>query len=211
MSRNCAALRGVVYACVEPRPAVPMLRPPRVLVQLVAAVSCLGLPNATSAVAASGEVPAYEVEAEFIERFTRFIDWPDSAFGTPDSPFVVCAWGDGPLATQLERTMSSRRVKTRPVRVVRVGSIDKLAACHVLYLAVQDREVVRSVSAHGYGKPLLSVGDQPGLAEAGLLINLVVDDDGYVRFEINRDVAKASGLKISAKLMRLARLVGGHK
>jgi len=171
----------------------------------------LGLSDVTRAVAATGDVPAYEVEAEFIERFTRFIDWPESALGVAESPFVVCAWGNGPLATQLERTMSSRHIKDRPVRVLRVGSVDKLGPCHLLYLAVADREVVRSVSAYGYGKPLLSVGDQPGLAEAGLLINLVVDDDGYVRFEINRDVAKASGLKISAKLMRLARLVGGRK
>ena len=184
-----------------------MFRSPRILVQLAAALSLLAWPSGGWAVPPSGEVPAYEVEAEFIERFTRFIDWPDSAFAASGSPFVVCSWGASPLSTQLERTLSNRHIKSRPVRVVRVASLDKLSICHVLYLAVSDRGVVRGVSAYGYGKPLLTVGDQPGLAEAGMLINLVVDDDGYVRFEINRDVAKASGLKISAKLMRLARLV----
>jgi hypothetical protein len=179
--------------------------------RLLVAAFWLGLPNAGWAVPPTGDVPAYEVEAEFIERFTRFIDWPASALGAPSSPFVVCTWGNGPLATQLERTMSSRRIKDRTVRVVRVGSVDKLSSCHLLYLAVANREVVRSVGVYGYGKPLLSIGDQPGMAQAGLLINLVIDDEGYVRFEINRDVAEASGLKISAKLMRLARLVGGKK
>jgi hypothetical protein len=77
-----------------------------------------------------------------------------------------------------------------------------------LYVAAVDRDVVRGITASTRGKSILSVGDQPGFALEGLLINLVLDDEGFVRFEINRDVARVSGLKISAKLMRLARLVG---
>lgn len=202
----------VVYAdASESRlaPPTPMSRPPRVLL-LLAAVFWL-TPSRGWALPPHADVPAYEVEAEFIERFTRFIDWPEASFSAPSSPFVVCSWGTGPLSTQLERTLGRRRIKTRPVKVVRVDSLDKVPACHVLYLAVSDRNVLQSVAAYAHGKPILSIGDQPGFAEAGLLINLVVDEDGFVRFEINRDVAKASGLKISAKLLSLARLVGGHR
>jgi len=187
-----------------------MVRPPSVLVRLVATLMWLAEPRLALALPASDEAPEYEVKAEFIERFTRFIEWPDSAFSSPSSPFVLCTWGGGALASQLERAVARRRVKERPVRVLRVGSTDKLAACHLLFLALADRDVVRGISSQTYGKPVLSVGAHPGLAEAGLLINLVVDDDGFVRFEINRQVARASGLKISAKLMSLARLVGNR-
>lgn len=188
-----------------------MLRPPRVIAQLVAAFMVLLRPHGAGASQPADEVPVYDVEAEFIERFTRFVDWPDSVFASRSSPFVACTWGLGPLSTKLEQALTRRQIKLRPVRVLRVDTIGKLAPCHILYLATADREVVRSVSAYAYGKPLLSVGDQPGMAQAGLLMNLVVDDEGFVRFEINRDVARASGLKISAKLMRLARLVGERR
>lgn len=161
--------------------------------------------------APSDNVPVYEVEAEFIERFTRFIDWPDAAFAAPDAPFAVCTWGGGVLSAQLERSLSRRHIKGRPVRMLRVGAVDQLASCHVLYLALGDPDLVRTVSNHTHGRPILSIGDQPGLAEAGLFINLVVGSDGLVRFEINREVASASKLKVSSKLLRLARLVEGRR
>jgi hypothetical protein len=61
------------------------------------------------------------------------------------------------------------------------------------------------------GKPILSIGDEPGRAEDGLLVNLIVDHEGFVRFEINLDVARVSGLRISAKLLRLARRVESRR
>jgi hypothetical protein len=185
-----------------------MRRPSRVLVQLAAALLLLAELSVAWASPPPTAVPAYEVKAEFIERFTRFVEWPDSAFVSPSSPFVVCLWGSGALATHLERVVAGRRIKTRPVRVLHVGSGDRLTVCHILYVAAVDRDIVRAITASTRGKSILSVGDQPGFALEGLLINLVLDDEGFVRFEINREVASASGLKISAKLMRLARLVG---
>src|SRR4051812_22630141 len=152
---------------------------------------------------ATPEYSEYEVKAEFIERFTRFVVWPESAFAAADSAFVVCVWGSGPLATQLERVVARGKFKDRPSRLLHVEPNDRLDACHILCVAVTDRALVRSAMVHTRGKPILSVGDQPGFAEAGVLINLIVDDEGAIRFEINREVANLSGLKISAKLMRL--------
>lgn len=188
-----------------------MRRPSRVLMQLVAALLLLAELRVARASPPTNAVPAYAVKAEFIERFTHFVDWPDAVFASPSSAFVVCVWGGGDLATQLERVVAARRIKSRPVRVLHVGSGDRLTPCHILYVAAVDRGVVRSISATTRGKAILSVGDQPGLAQEGLLINLILDDEGFVRFEINQEVARASGLKISAKLMRLARLVGSHR
>jgi hypothetical protein len=155
--------------------------------------------------------PEHAVKAEFIERFTRFIDWPDSAFASPSAPFVVCAWGRGPLTSQLEQAVSRQPIKARPVRFQHVESRDGLQPCHLLYVATPDRAVVRGIVASTRGRPLLSVGDQPGLADEGVLINLFLDAQGFVRFEINLDAARLSGLKISAKLMRLARSGSSRK
>lgn len=170
-------------------------------------LAALGLaqPEVSWATPRARSAPEQAVKAEFIERFTRFIDWPDSAFASPSAPFIVCAWGRGPLTSQLEQVVSRQPIKGRPVRFLHVDSRDELLPCHVLYVATPDRAVVRSIVASTRGKPLLSVGDQPGFAEDGVLINLFLDTKGFVRFEINLDAARLSGLKISAKLMRLAR------
>jgi hypothetical protein len=174
---------------------------------LVVAILTLVHPPLSAAAAP----PQHEVKAEFIERFTRFIDWPESAFASPTAPFVVCVWGQSPLTSQLEQVLSRGRLKSRSVRLLQVESRDRLQPCHILYVASRDRAVIRGIVASTRGKPLLSVGDQPGLAEEGLLINLFLDAEGFVRFEVNLDATRLSGLKVSAKLMRLARLVGSRK
>ncbi|MEP7051125.1 MAG: YfiR family protein [Pseudomonadota bacterium] len=201
---------GAVRLRCNERQAV-MQRGSRMPAQLLTmAVLLLGMrptARASAPVQATPQYSEYEVKAEFIERFTRFVVWPESVFASGDSPFVVCVWGSGLLATHLERVVARGKVKDRPARLVHVGPDDGLDSCHILFVSVADRIAVRSVMARTRGKPILSVAEQPGFAEAGVLINLIIDDEGAVRFEINRDVANASGLKISAKLMRLARVV----
>jgi hypothetical protein len=182
-------------------------RAARLRAVLVVALLTLVDPRLSAATAP----PEHEVKAEFIERFTRFIDWPDSAFASPSAPFVVCAWGQSPLASQLEQVLSRGRLKGRPVRLLQVESRDRLSPCHILYVATRDRAAIRGIVASTRGKPLLSVGDQPGFAEEGLLINLFLDAEGFVRFEINLEATRLSGLKVSAKLIRLARLVGARR
>ena len=53
---------------------------------------------APAPVHAGGDDLEYRVKAEFIERFTHFIEWPPTAFAGPDAPFVLCVVGDTPVA-----------------------------------------------------------------------------------------------------------------
>lgn len=191
---------------MRPRSRIPA----QFLIATLLLTGILSSARAGTALRALPEYSEYEVKAEFIERFTRFVVWPESVFASADSAFVVCVLGTGPLAAQLERVVGRGKLKDRSARLQHVEQNDALDGCHILFVAVADRGAVRSVMHRTRGKPILSIGDQPGFAEAGVLINLIIDEDGAVRFEINREVADASGLKISAKLMRLARFVREH-
>ncbi len=174
----------------------------------------LVITTAASASSPPGVAQSYtesEVKAEFIERITRFVTWPESAFESEISPFAVCVYGTGPVAPHLQRIVARGRIKDRPARFLPVGPHDLLTGCHVLYVATTDRAEVRAVAARALGKPILSVADQPGSAEVGIIVNLVLDAEGHVRLEINGETARVSGLKISAKLMRLAQLVGEQR
>lgn len=149
------------------------------------------------------------MKAEFVERFTRFIEWPASGQPPADSPFVVCVWGQSPLGAQLEQ-LTRRRIQNRAVQVRRLSDLEGPAGCHILYLSPSARDQVARIAEELRGKPILSVGDATGFAELGLVINLFVDDQAHVRFEINADAARASGLHISAKLMTLAKLTSAR-
>jgi hypothetical protein len=56
------------------------------------------------------------------------------------------------------------------------------------------------------GAGVLTVGDTEGFTEAGGMINLTIVDQ-RVHFEINPDAARRAGMKISSKLLSLAKIV----
>ena len=147
------------------------------------------------------------VKAEFIERFCRFVDWPDAVFAGTDAPFVVAVLGKGPVAAELDEVARQRTVKGRRLDVRRVEHPDQLAGAHTVWISSDAVDLLDAVLARTHARPVLTVADTPGAAERGVLINLRRDGP-YVRFDINLGEVQASGLRFSSKLLRLGKLVG---
>jgi hypothetical protein len=54
---------------------------------------------------------------------------------------------------------------------------------------------------------VLLVGEDPGFADQGGTVNFYMDEN-KIRFEINPEIAKQDRLKISSKLLGLAKIIG---
>lgn len=163
-----------------------------------------------SLLAASGTVHAqtreYEVKAEFIERFTRFIEWPAKAFSDDESTFVFCIAGQNPFGAYLDNLVRERRIQNRKTVLRSVADPSSVDGCHLLFLAKNVRSRVGPLVARAAGRPILTVGDSEGLAQVGVLVNFYVERT-HVRFEVNAKAVKTSGLKFSSRLLKLARIV----
>src|SRR4051812_19070122 len=155
---------------------------------------------------AFAEYTEYAVKGEFIERFTRFIDWPENAFASADAPFVICILGENPFGDYLDRLARNRKIKDRTVQVSHPSSLRELDRCHVLFIARSEKGRVGAVVARAENKPILTVGDTTGFAEEGVLVNFY-QEEGSVHFEINASAAKRSSLRFSSQVMKLARIV----
>ncbi|HEX3130711.1 MAG TPA: YfiR family protein, partial [Thermoanaerobaculia bacterium] len=95
-------------------------------------------------------------------------------------------------------------VGERGLLVQRPDSLDDLRDCHVLFVSRSERGRLPEVLAQVQGEPVLTVGDTDGFLKAGGIINFVLDEN-KVRFQINPEAAERSRLKISSKLLRLAK------
>jgi hypothetical protein len=157
------------------------------------------------------QTPEYEVKAEFMERLTRFIEWPQSAFGDAKSPFVVCVLGTNPFGTYLDKLVGGRQVKNRKIVMRAVADPTGIDSCHILFVANDERNRLKAIVARASRRPILTVGDTEGFARAGVLVNFYLDTATRVRFEINADAIKQSGLKFSSKVLKLARIVAPGK
>ena len=172
-------------------------------VRLAVAAFAIGL--CAAPIGARGEASESELKAEMVERFTRFINW--DADDLPPGDLLVCVVGDSPLLRPLEKIAKARKVKDRRARV-RVVEPAASADCQIVVIAGNDKKRLAAVVARTEGHAILTIADAPGAAAAGAIVNFYLDGK-HVRFEINTRAAKDSGLKVRAKLLRLAPVVGG--
>ena len=142
-----------------------------------------------------------EVKAEFIERFTRFVDWET----LPDT-VTLCVVGDTPITAQLQKIARRQAIKGKPARVVTVAPED-VGGCLLVLVAGDDPDQLHAVIARTDGRPILTIAEAPGAATAGAIINLYIEDQ-HIRFEINTTAAKRGRLTLRSKLLKLAKIVG---
>ena len=148
----------------------------------------------------------YEVKARYLYSFPLFVEWPERAFRTPDSPFVLGIVGRDPFGATLDELASNRTLHGRKIVVRRLTRDQDLRQCQLLFISRSEREHVVAILAKLAGGSVLTVSEIDGFSSTGGIIGLVFDDD-RVRFEINLDTAASAGLTISAKLSSLARTV----
>ncbi len=81
-------------------------------------------------------------------------------------------------------------------------------SCQIVFIAVSDKQRIRQILPQLSGASVLTVGDTLGFTEDGGVINFVLDGE-RVRFDANLNAAEQAHLKISARLLSVAKTVTG--
>ena len=152
----------------------------------------------------------YVVKAAFIRQFTRYVDWPEGTFKGPADQIVLGVLGENPFGTALDQIAAGAGSDAREFHVKYFRTIEEWEPCQVLFVCASEAKDMEPVLGRTRNLPVLVIGDAPGVAEAGAIINFFIEDN-KVRFEVNPEAARQAHLQISSKLLRLARLVGEPK
>ena len=144
----------------------------------------------------------YRVKAAYLFNFVSFVEWPPAALDA-GRPLTICIAEENPFGPALAATLGGQTAGRRMLlsRVVRGDT----ASCHILFIprGVSAAPHLRRVGA----APILTVGESGNFIEQGGMVNFILAD-GRVRFEINPQAAARHQLKISSRLLQLARVVG---
>lgn len=171
------------------------------------ALACLALAGGWPVAADSSTAPGeYQVKAAFLFNFTKFTDWPPGTFTISNAPIVIGIVGDDPFGPALDEAVRSELVGPRALAVKRLRAEDDWSGCQVLFFSRSEKDRLPELLSRVKGRPVLTVSDNKDFAELGGMINLVLVNK-TVKLEINPAATKAGGLRISAKLLNLARLV----
>lgn len=152
--------------------------------------------------AAGQKVDEYQVKAAFIFNFASFIEWPRSAFRSPDDPFTICVLGRNPFGHALETVVEGRVVDGRSFVVRQPADVGDVSGCHILFISSSERLRFRSILAGLQNNSVLPVGDTSDFIAAGGVVAFRLED-GKVRIEIDARAAKARNLRVSSRLLSL--------
>jgi hypothetical protein len=153
-----------------------------------------------------GATIEYKVKAGFLYNFVKFVQWPDSALPSTNSPIVIGLLETDPAAPVLERAFQQKSVNGHALQVRRFRADEAPAGCHLFFLSRAERTRAGGVIERLKGLPVLTVSESDDFARSGGMINFVTKDEN-IRFEINLEAAERVGLQISSKLANMAILV----
>jgi hypothetical protein len=152
----------------------------------------------------------YEVKAIFLYNFAKFVEWPETAFKDNNSPIIIGVIGKDPFGEILDKAIYGEKIMGRELILKRFSKISEIESCHILFIAFSDREEVAQIIKHINGLSVLTIAELEGFPQLGGIINFVLKEN-KIGFEINIDAAERAHLKISSKLLKLAKIIREDK
>ena len=149
-----------------------------------------------------GDSREFQRKAEFINSFTRFVDWPPRKFADPNIPFVIGVYGADNISALLQESIQDRQIKGRPALVKHLLNKQELRACHVLFISRSECDRLGPILGEVRRENVLTVGECDNFLSKGGVINFVTIS-GQVRFQINSESAAREKLVFSSKLLQL--------
>jgi len=177
--------------------------------------------------AESGRPDDREQKVQYLLNFTEYVEWPANAFTNAKASIVIGVIGEDPFG-EAWKVLEGKKSQGRPLEVRRFKGImefrgqetpgrrqdeleakkrakrGELRACHVLYVSRSEDDFLPQVIRTVRNAHVLTVGDKPSFARQGGVIGFF-KDGSRLNFEISLKAAKGANLKVSSKLLALAK------
>lgn len=149
-----------------------------------------------------GPLTEPQAKANLLFNLAAFIEWPANVLG-PTDRISICVAGDPDVIAAL-RAYEGRMIEGRSVTSRAIVDSEEPAGCHIIFVSVsRDRlALVQRVA----DRPVITVGDAPEFARQGGALR-VFFEQSRLRFEINTTTVARTKLRVSSKMLGLARLV----
>jgi hypothetical protein len=150
--------------------------------------------------------PEYRAKANYLVNFPRFVEWPLEALPQEKAAFLVCVFGDFPFGTFLAEITRGATVHNRPIEIRWVRKPQELSFCQILFISHSEQKRYSQVLDAVHDHVVLTVGETPEFLTAGGILSFSTQQ-GALQFDVNLEAADKARLKISSRLLALARHV----
>lgn len=166
-----------------------------------------------------------KIKSAYLLNFMKFAAWPDEAFENERSPIGVAVVGEDTLGEMLDRTFADRHVHDRPIVVRRyrfpsprdydsrrqyeeatTEMYAQLNSMHVVYICQSEDDRIDEILSYVTSKHVMTVGESSRVVRAGVVLGLALEE-GRVVFYVNKKSLERQNLRISSKVLNLAKVV----
>lgn len=148
---------------------------------------------------------AFQIKAAFVQKFATYVTGPGTGFETTDGALVFGVAGSDLLYDFLAQLAAAQGSGGRPTEVRRIATVDDLKGVNVLFVG-EDASDAPLLLEQAVAASVLTVTDSAGPQPPNSMIHFFIADD-RVRFDIARAPAEAAGLRLSSRLLQVARQV----
>ena len=98
--------------------------------------------------------------------------------------------------------LAGKTISGRKLVVKKLSRVEEAAGCQSVFVGASEKKRTTKILKALTGLPILTVGESPGFAEQGGIINLLVERK-HVRLELNTAAAEKAGFGVDPELMKL--------
>jgi hypothetical protein len=147
-----------------------------------------------------------QVKAAYLFNFAKFVEWPAEPFIATGSPITFCTLGRTRVADELDSSVRGKSIDGHVILIKHLRRLEDFKECRLVFLASSAGEQQQKLLQAAKGFPVLLVAETPGFTRAGGTINFITEN-GRLIIEVNVNAAESAHLKISSKLLALARIL----
>jgi hypothetical protein len=148
----------------------------------------------------------YQIKAGYLFHFVSYVEWPPKSFAEPGSPLVIGVLGKGDALGAIQQQLKGKSVRGHPVEVKALSPSSHDLHCHLLFVTRAAEKSPQDLRSVLEGAATLLVGETDQFAQTGGMIGFVREQE-TIRLALNLEAATQAGLKVSAKLSSVARVV----
>ena len=143
------------------------------------------------------------LRAAFLYNFAKFTEWP--ADRPPNGPLTLCVLDDSGVEGALNDLVGNSTINGRAVIISTKVTGARLRTCHLLYVGETTAGRASAILDELLGAPVLTVSNGDDFVRLGGIVGLFLEE-GRMRFAINPDAAQRAGVRLSSRLLQLAKI-----
>jgi len=141
-----------------------------------------------------------QIKSAYLFNFLKHVQWPES---NKKQEYVLAIYQDSVTYQNIKNSLHEQRVKSKPISVLLVNTLEQAAAADLVFVSVQPNTDLAYIAASLRKTETLLVTDN-SLDKHNIMINLVFNQKTSVMaFEVNKSNIIYEQLNMSAELLLL--------